>query len=206
MKKRWYISTLVVILTFLGVICHEQVSLPNQQIVLQFANTETTFNQAQKTIAIVKKQLQELGVHNIQVAEIQNGSLRISYYSDTDVASIKETFSKEKSIVLDYSAFNQDEVPVKLPSNKDSFSYDLDIYEIDNGDHSGSGLNGKYVLEPKPKNDRFFNPNVYLSSKTIEVSDKDSLVKVAYKIRRNLIISIDDTLHKIPEVRAGPLC
>jgi len=206
MKKRWYISTLVVILTFLGVICHEQVSLPNQQIVLQFANTETTSNQAQKIIAIVKKQLQELGVHNIQVAKIENGSLRISYYSEADVARIKETFSKEKNIVLDYSTFNQDEIPVKPPSDKDSFSYDLDVYEIDNGDGSESGLNGKYVLEPKPKNDRFFNPNVYLSSSAIEVSQKDSLVKVAYKIRRNITISIDDTLHKIPEVRAGPIC
>ncbi len=206
MKKRWYISTLVVILTFLGVVCHKQVSLPNQQIVLQFANVNTTTNQAQKTIAVVKKQLQELGVQNIQVAEIENGNLRIRYYSDTDVASVKKIFSKEKNIVLDYSSFNQENNPVKLPANDDSLSYNLDVYEIDNGDYSELGFNGKFLLEPKLKNDRFFNPNVYLSANTISISEKDSIVKVAYKIRRNITIIIDNTLHKIPEVRAGPIC
>jgi hypothetical protein len=206
MKKRWYISTLVVILTFLGVVCHKQVSLPNQQIVLQFANVNTTTNQAQKTIAVVKKQLQELGVQNIQVAEIENGNLRIRYYSDTDVASVKKIFSKEKNIVLDYSSFNQENNPVKLPANDDSLSYNLDVYEIDNGDYSELGFNGKFLLEPKLKNDRFFNPNVYLSANTISISEKDSIVKVTYKIRRNITIIIDNTLHKIPEVRAGPIC
>tara|TARA_R110002050_G_scaffold104052_5_gene213258 strand:+ start:24793 stop:25413 length:621 start_codon:yes stop_codon:yes gene_type:complete len=206
MKKRWYISTLVVILTFLGVVCHEQISVPNQEILLQFANIETTTNQAQKTIAIVKKQLQDLGVQNIQVAKIEKGSLRITYYSNTDVASIKEIFSKEKHIVLDYSAFNQEEAPIKSPSNDDSFSYDLDVYEIENDNHSEPGLSGKYVLEPKLDNDRFFNPNVYLSANNIDIAEKDSIVKVAYRIRRNITIAIDNTLHKIPEVRAGPIC
>ena len=206
MKKRWYISTLVVILTFLGVVCHEQISVPNQEILLQFANIETTTNQAQKTIAIVKKQLQDLGVQNIQVAKIEKGSLRIAYYSNTDVASIKEIFSKEKHIVLDYSAFNQEEAPIKSPSNDDSFSYDLDVYEIENDNHSESGLSGKYVLEPKLDNDRFFNPNVYLSANNINISEKDRIVKVTYKTRRNITATIDNTLHKIPEVRAGPIC
>ncbi|WNH08005.1 hypothetical protein [Thalassobellus suaedae] len=206
MKKRWYISTLVVILTVLGVVFHEQISVPNQEIVLQFANVDTTTNQAQKTIAIVKKQLQDLGVQNIQVAEIEKGSLRISYYSDTDVASIKKTFSKEKHIILDYAPFSQDKNPVKSPLNDDSFSYNIDVFEIDNGNHSDLGFNGKYVLEPKPKNDRFFNPNVYLSANNIDISEKDSIIKVAYKIRRNITITIDNALHKIPEVRALPIC
>lgn len=206
MKKRWYISTLVIILTLLGVVCHEQVSVPNQEIVLQFANVDTNTSQAQNTIAIVKKQLQDLGVKNIRVAEIENGSLRITYYSNTDVASIKETFSKEKNIVIDYSSFNQEQEPVKLPLNDESFSYNLDVYEIDNGDHSESGFNGKYVLEPKPENDRFFNPNVFLSANNIDIAEKDRIVKVVYKIRRNITIALDTTLHKIPEVRAGPIC
>ncbi|MFI1771703.1 hypothetical protein [Thalassobellus citreus] len=206
MKKRWYISTLVIILTVLGAVCHQQVSVPNQEIVLQFANVDTTTNQAQKTIAIVKKQLQDLGVENIQVNEIEEGSLRIRYYSNTDVASIKETFSKEKNVVLDYAHFNQKGNPLKLPSNDDLSSYDLDVYEINKDNHLDSGLNGKYVLEPKSEIDRFFNPNVYLTANVVNIAEKDSIVKVAYKIRRNITITIDNTLHKIPEVRAGPVC
>ncbi|MFI1745411.1 hypothetical protein [Thalassobellus sediminis] len=206
MKKRWYISTLVIILTVLGAICHQQVSVHNQEIVLQFANVDTTTNQAQKTIAIVKKQLQDIGVENIQVNEIEEGSLRIRYYSNTDVASIREIFSKEKNVVIDYAHFNQKETPFKLPSNEDLFSYDLDVYEINNDNHLESGLNGKFVLEPKSEIDRFFNPNVYLSANVVNITEKDSIVKVAYKVRRNITITIDNALHKIPEVRAGPVC
>ena len=203
MKSKWYISALIIILTLFGAISQQQSTVPNQEIVLQFTNTSITAENTQNTIAIVKKQLQELGVSNIQVKETESGILKITYYSDVDVASIKETFSKENSLILDYTFNNQSEKPLKFPFNENSISYNLDIYEIQNSNDVEWDLNGTSVVELKAESNRFSNPNIYAFINAIEITK--SIEKVAYKIHYNIAIAIDNTSHKIPEVRAGPL-
>ncbi len=203
MKAKWYISTFIIILTLFGAISQQQITVPNQEIVLQFTNTSITSEETQNTVAIVKKQLQDLGVNNIKIKEEENGKLVITYYSDTDVASIKKTFSKEKNLTLDYAFNNQNQDSSKLPFDKNKINYNLDIYEIQNESDVEWDLNGISVVELKAESNRFLNLNIYAFINVVEINE--SIEKVAYKIYYNIAIAIDNTSCKIPEVRAGPL-
>jgi preprotein translocase subunit SecD len=204
MLKKWYISTFIIILTLLGAVSQQQTVIPNQEIVLQFTDAEVTPEEVKNTIAIVKQQLQDLGVNNIQVKESEHGKLKITYYSDSDVASIKETFSKEDKLKVDFNSHNQNESSNKFPIDGNTISYNLDVYEIHNGNDIEWNLNGLSVVEFDTKNDRFFDPNSSFYFNPIEVSE-DNSIKLTYKVRKNIALAIDDILHKIPEVRAGPV-
>ncbi len=201
MNAKWYFSTLVIALTLLGV-CQEQFSVPNQEIVMEFIYEEVSSDEVQDAIAVVKKQLQTLGIDNIQVGKKEDGRLKITYYSDVNVASIKRILSKEKNLELDYTPYNQDEKHTGFPSDENKNGYNLDVYEIQKGTDGESGLNGTYVAELKHEYDRFSNPNLYIGK--IDSSDRDQVVKVAYKVRKHVVITIDDMSHHVPDVRAGP--
>ncbi|MCF7567888.1 hypothetical protein L3X37_05850 [Sabulilitoribacter arenilitoris] len=203
MKSKWYISALIIILTLFGAVTQQQVNVPNQEIVLQFSNASITPQDTQNTIATVKKHLQNIGVSNIQVKKAENGELIITYYSDTDVASIKETFSKEKSLTLDYTLNKQHKDDSNQPLGENAVGYNLDIYEIQNGNDAEWDFNGISVVELKYESNRFSNPNIYAFVNATELTE--SIKKVAYKTHYNIAIAIDNTSHKTPEVRAGPL-
>ena len=104
-KVKLHIGFLILILTFLGVASQQQ-TVANQEIILQFTDVDVSSNEAQNTIAIVKLQLQDIGADNIQVKKEDNGKLKITYYSDANVASVKETLSKEEKLKLDFTYHN----------------------------------------------------------------------------------------------------
>ncbi|RED47572.1 hypothetical protein [Seonamhaeicola aphaedonensis] len=199
MNAKWYFSILIIALTLLGV-CQKQDPVPNQEIVLEFVNLETTEAEVQKAIADVEKQLCEVGAKNIKVHQTENGTLKITYHSKVKAASIKEMLSKEKHLVFDYTSNNQDSGDDKNPSN-----YNLDVFDIRKGPES-SNLGGKYVLEIKYDYDRFSNPNVYFSLGNQTIDKSNHLLKIAYKVSHNIAIAINDTSYTEPEVRAGPKC
>jgi hypothetical protein len=203
MKLKWYFGTLIIILALSGAIYQQQHSIANQEIAFQFSNLDHTSKEAQSAIVNITMLLEDFGVKNIQVKE-EEGQLRIAYYSDVDVASIKKILSNENAIAVDYDSNNQQKGHDNYPIDKDAISYDLDVYEIQNGNDSKWDFDGKYVLELESKADRFFNPNVYLATDDINENENDSKIKVAYRINRSIAIAIDNTSHKIPEVRAGP--
>jgi len=205
MNSRRYIGALVILLTLLGVVYQQQVTVPNQEIVLQFTDAEITSEGAQNTLAIVKKQLQNIGVDNIHVIEGDNGRLKIKYYSDTDITSIKNTLSEEREIALDYTLHNQSKDSNESPY-KPSISYNLDVFEIQNGNDVNFEVDTNYVLELEPKNDRSFNPNVFMSFEDVDIGEQAEIEKTAYKVHRNIALAIDNGSHNIPEGRAGPIC
>ena len=202
MKAKWYLSTFIVILTLLG-LCQQQFSVPNQEIVVQFTTNEIALLETQNTIAIVKKQLQTIGVENIQIHKEANGKLKITYFSDIDVASIKEILSKEKELKLSYSSIFQEEGDSKFPSNRDSNHFKLDVFEIQKNNDGEGNFNG-YALELKPEIDRFFTSVVLFPFIDIDVKEKNRAEKIAFTIHKNIAIAIDNSSHNIPEVRAGP--
>jgi len=193
MNSRRYIGALIIVLTFLGVVYQQQNTLPNQEIILQFTGVKVTSAETQSTIAIVKNQLQNLGANNIQVKETKNGTLKITYYSNTNVINIKKTLSQENKLVLDYATNKESS---ELPAENSSIGYYLDVYEIKQGNQTDWNLVENNVLEQKIENDRFFNPNFFVLINTKHLNDKDLITKVAYKVRRNVTIAIDNTSHK----------
>jgi len=201
MKPKWYLGAFLLIVTLLGASL-QQFSVPNQEIVVQFASDEVAMFETKNTIALVKKQLQNVGIDNIQIREGANGELKITYYSDVDIASIKKIFSK-KELELGFASIYHKEKPANLPPNKKTNTYKIDVFEIQKSNDVDWDFTG-YVLELKPENDRFFKPNVYFSCIEIDIKKKDRIEKIAYSLYRNISIAIDNSTYNIPEVRAGP--
>ena len=205
MSLRWYISTFIITLTLLSALCKEQTVVPNQEIVLQFLDANIVSSEAQTTIAAVKSQLNDLGADNIKVTEVSgNGLLKITYYSNTDVLLIKRILSKENNVELDFASKSQDENQSQWPSDKDTKIFNLDVYQIQDSNDSNTGLDGKLAIEIKSEIERFFNPYVDVFAIEIEDRERDRIIRVTFKLNRNIAIAIDNTSYNIPEVRAGP--
>ena len=203
MKPKWYLSTFILIVAFLGAGL-QQFSAPNQEIVLQFEDKEISLVKTENAIANIKKQLQDIGVKKIQVYKGANGVLKISYFSEIDVVSIKKIFSKEKALKLSYSLLDFEEGSSKMPSKNKSNTYQLDVFEIQKSNGNEGDSNG-LVVELLPEHDRYFNPDVYYSTLVYELRFKNKIEKVAYIIYSNRFIEIDNSSYNTPEVRAGPV-
>ena len=188
---------------FLGAVL-QQFSVPNQEIVLQFEGHEISLDETENAIADVKKLLQDIGIKKIKVYKGANGVLKISYFSQVDVVSIKKIFSKEKALKLSYSSLDFGENPFKVPTKKKSITYQLDVFEIQKSKENALDSNG-LVIESSPENDRSFNLDIYYPDLSKELRLKNRIEKVAYNIFGNKSIEIDNASHNIPKVRAGPV-
>ncbi len=201
MKAKWYLSTLVVVLTFLG-ICHNQISTPNQEILLQFNSDEVTTEQSQNAIANIEQQLRSFGIENIQVREDENGQLKIAYYSAVDIESIKKILSAE-SLNLDVASLKLDKNSSKKTSKDNQKDYNLDVYEIQKP-ADGNNSAGKFVVIVKQDYDRFLNSNFYPSFNQIDANQTHIVEKLSNSFFKDIAVAIQNTSHIIPEVRAGP--
>lgn len=195
MKLKWYLSALVIALTLLGVGQH-QISVPNQEIVLQFSD-EVSSDIAKETLLIVQSQLQSIGAEKIHTQEV-DGGLRITYYSSADVTVIKQLLSN-KNLELGYTSSASSQEPLKENTKR----FDLDVFEIQKTNNFDLDLDG-IVLDQKPENPRYLNSNFYISFEEIDIKERHSDLKRKYIIQRDIALAIKNTSHKIPEVRAGP--
>jgi hypothetical protein len=203
--SKWCVNVALIFIAVLGgILGQQQVAVPNQEIVLQFTNADISLNDTRHTIAIVEEQLELIGVYNIQVSEQENGKLIISYYSNTDVDGIKALLSKQRELALGFISFDNNEKPIQLPSDNASIGYNLDVYEIKDGQNLVSDLGGKSAIELKSGHYRFVNTNFYIPSDDIIIAGNEQILKVNYTFQRHLAITKDCKSYKIPEVRAGP--
>ncbi|GGD25371.1 hypothetical protein [Hyunsoonleella pacifica] len=205
MTLKKYIGVIVVILTLLGIVDQQQVDVHNQEIVLEFNTAKHTSVDSQSTISLLKQELKTLGVTDFKVVEKGNGKLKITYFSNVDVSSVKRILIKRIKSELNTS--NEEDLPFNLPfEDHDEVVYNLDVHEIQNGHETNPGLNGIVVLELKPKADRFFKPktSLYLIH---DYLDKDSVnSKQAFNLHKKNVHALKKALQQIPEVRAGPRC
>ena len=194
MKTKWYFGALIVILALFGA-CQENLTIPNQEIVLQFSSVSISSNEAQLTIANVKEQLETIGVLKVDIREEANGRLVISYFSDVTVANVKDSL-----LAVDYASNedNQSDFPKE-------HTYNLDVFEIIKSSDTGFGSTGKSIFEFKQDYDRFSNPNVFVSASDINEVENNVEVLVAYKQNKTIAIAINNIPHQIPECRAGPV-
>ena len=88
MNWRWYITGIIVALAFVGM-SREQFAMPNQEIVVQFNTNSVSADETERAISEITNQLKTIGVEDIQVSEMLDGKLKVTYYSTIDVAVIK---------------------------------------------------------------------------------------------------------------------
>ena len=200
MKTKWYISTFIIVFTLLG-ICHTNISLPNQEIIVEFNDDKVTNDQSQNAIASIKQQLQDFGVDNIQVRQVSNGNFRIVYHSSVAVESIKMALSSSENITKDISSFNLNHQ--KQSSDNNQKHYNLDVYEIQ-GISVDFDLTGSLTLEPKYVYDRLVNSIDYSNVVDVNETIGDETLQIDFKRNRAIVLTIENTSHAIPEVRAGP--
>ncbi|HUH28608.1 hypothetical protein [Gelidibacter sp.] len=206
LQPKWFISTALIIIAVLGGVLGQQKStLPNQEIVVQFANASISLNDAKHTITIVEEELLSIGVSHIQISKQEDGRLVISYYSETNVEAIKKMLSQQSELALGFISSDKNEKPLKFPSKEGSIAYNLDVYEIQQGQNSISDLGGKCALELKTKHQRFVNYNFYIPSCVAFLTINDHTIKANFSFQRYAAIAKEYRSRKIPEVRAGPL-
>ena len=201
MKTKWYISTFIIVFTLLG-ICHTNISLPNQEIIVKFNDDEVTNDQSQNAIASIKQQLQDFGVDNIQVRQVSNGNFRIVYHSSVAVESIKKVLFSTENLPNDVAAFGLNHQ--KQSSDNNQKHYNLDVYEIQ-GISVDYDSTGTLTLETKYVYDRFVNSNVSSDVDDINIRIDDEPLDRAFNLYKDIAIAIENTSHTIPEVRAGPI-
>ncbi len=202
MNWKWCIPTLIIALAFFG-ISVEQSASPNQEIVVQFDASSVGVDEAQLAISEITNQLKAIGVNDVQISELLDGKLKVTYYSTIDVSVIKNLFQKQDKLHFGDTAFNEKDGSSKIPFNTNSNTYKLDVIKIQKDFGSDLGLHG-LPTEIKSLKDQYVNPIVSLGTAEIYFSLKHSIESVVRENYHDAVLLIDNTSHKIPEVRAGP--
>lgn len=192
MKLKGYFGIIITALAFF-VVSQQQINVPNQEIVLHFSGNHVTASQTEQAITVIKNQLKSIGVENTQVFE-QNRTLKITYYSDIDVKSVKNT-------ILEVDLVNLTDKQSDNPSKE---NYNFDVFEINKSTKSGVGFDGKYVVEVKQEYTRSSQITVTYSAVAENTNQLHQGIQVAQKVNATISISIDKGTFNIPEVRAGP--
>lgn len=196
MKAKWYISTLFLLFIYFGTF-HEQVTIPNQEIVLEFTDAKVNQRDVKNTIADVREKLLEIGVSNIKIQETKGSTLKISYYSAIHIDNIKEALLEENQLALNQEPEDKEE------DNNTSLDYKIDVYELtDKTDISKH--NDQFVFDNKYNSDRSTINHNYGFAKSSKNLKANQLFKIAYNAYKNNPFIKDYTSHKEPEVRAGP--
>ncbi len=199
MKAKWLIGILIVGLTILGV-SKNQLTTPNQQIILQFNHTDVTEVETQEAIAKVREQLQIAGVDNIQLRHKEHGKLVFAYYSKTDIDHVKEILSNYGNVVLGVT--NDPQNKPTDPSNPQK-DYSLDVYEINSSNDLDLDSKGDVAVF-KLDTDRFVQSSVYCHHNLHNLKDRFKCGKSTVRIFNYIALAKNHTSHQIPEVRAGP--
>ncbi|MEM9681385.1 MAG: hypothetical protein AAF901_13765, partial [Bacteroidota bacterium] len=76
MKIRWYISFFVITVALLGIVSQQQVTPPNQELVLEFSDSEISSHDVEKAVTSLKAQLVAVGAENIIVSQ-EDGQLKL---------------------------------------------------------------------------------------------------------------------------------
>ncbi|MBV7269960.1 hypothetical protein [Winogradskyella luteola] len=199
MKTKLHFGILIILMAFLGRYLESSV-VHNQQIVVQFSDLQITESESQKTIEAIQLKLQTIGVKDIQVGQDQNGQLKITYYSETDIQYIKGVLSDDESIEFAYNA-NGDHSD-EFPEQQSTKDYELNISEINNT--NTWNFETVEIVDLNHKSDRFSNLNDYNTNAQINLKSLGNLIKVCVAYNNSIALAIDNQSYKIPEVRAGP--
>lgn len=177
---------------------------PNQEIVVRFNAVSIDSDEVQRAIADIRNQLESIGIEQVHVSDILDGKLKVTYYSDEDISVVKNLFLEQDKLQLGDTAFNDKDGSTKIPFEQNHYTYKLDVVKIQQDSGSDIGLHGTLV-EIKSANDQYLKPILSLATSEVDLSLKYTIKSAGCKTYPNISLLINDSSHKIPEVRAGPL-
>ncbi len=201
MKTKLHFGVLVILLAFLGTY-FGQVTVPNQQIVIQFSDNGIAQEDAENAIEIIKRQLQSIGVELIQIDQNYDGQLKITYYSDSDVERIQSMLLKAQDFKVTYDSEHKS--TTNFPENKNIKDYELNISEIQNSSETNWDFERTEIVELNQKSEYSDYPKVNSLGQLSAEKHNNGKIKVAIQNNNAIAIAIDNGSYKIPEVRAGP--
>ena len=198
MKSKLHFGILILLITFLIRYLENPVA-PNQQILVQFSDTEIKANDTAKTIQAITSKLYAVGVEQVQVGQDQNGHLKITYYSTASAKEIQSLLSDSDSFKLAYGF--TDEHSDKAPAEE---TYKLDVSEIHESNNSTDwDFDDVRIVEHNQKSDRFNTIKKNALGYQIHSDLISEWTKVALSTNNDKLF-VDNHSYIIPEVRAGP--
>ena len=200
MNSKWYISTLLVLLSLIG-LTFGRSKVVNQEIVLQFSDTEATSGSGQgHVLAAITAKLQALGITDIEVLKNDEAQLSLRYYSDIDAQHIKEFLSNNDGLSLNLEEL--DELPFDFPEDELPETCSLVVLDLHEAKDVLS-LKGKVAFELHQDYHKFLKvPGIPINTTT--VIGGNVIDDLLYKVNRTIAIAIDNVSYTFPEVRAGP--
>lgn len=178
----------------MGIVQQSQSPKANQEIVLQFEEN-LSVEEVQQSLQDISVSLEIIGVSEVSISST-DGLYRISYYSDSATKQIEKLLSETSNISFGNGS----------RSNKgERKSFAFDIFNIEKGTTTSWDLEADVVYTFNLKSDRSFNPDVFKFPVLVEAGKINTNYKVAYNVSRAVTFVSNNTLHNIPEVRAGPL-
>lgn len=203
MNWRWNITALIVALAFIGISLDQSNIDANQEIVVKFNTDSISVNQAKRAVSDITNQLKAIGVEDVQVSEISDGRLKVTYYSTVDVAVIKNLFDKQNRLHLGDSHSSERDYPFKIPFSNDSSTYIVDVIQIQSDFNFDVSLQG-LIVESKVANDQYLKPKISSNTTEVDFELKYSVESELSSGYSSITLVEDDATYKIPEVRAGP--
>lgn len=201
MNLKWFYGTLFVLLAVLGVKM-DRAMLSNQEIVVQFTEEGFSEDKAQQAIAEVKGQLQEVGVENIQISKLNDGGLKITYYSDLAVSEIQQVLS-DADLHTQRPIDTSQELPTD-ESGEDLMAYELNVYEIHGPSVISSDIGGTLASEHQLKQHTYLT-KITAFSKGLDLSSYFEAHECALQYSNRSAALRTLQFYTLPEVRAGPL-
>ncbi len=124
MLKKWHLFSFVLSLTLLAVVQQYQKPSPNQEVVIQFTDSNFYEVDTEDSLASISSFLEEIGAKSISITSKENGFFHIAYHSEKAVSNVKQILSDKVEIDFDNSSES---------SEKDGKNYNLDIFQIKSG-------------------------------------------------------------------------
>ncbi|QAA81667.1 hypothetical protein EI546_07980 [Aequorivita sp. H23M31] len=205
MNWKWYILGLFTVLVFYGAGTEQTILNSNQEIVVRFNAHSISSEQVDIAISEITSQLEAIGVEHVQVSDLIDGKLKVSYYSALEVGVIKSLLYRQNKIDLGNSAFNEKNNIPEVPYGNNSKQYQLEVVKIHTDSGSGVGFQG-VLVEAKFFGDQYLKPRFALVSSEIIYVPRDNFENINPVIYASLPGLITHLDYKVPQVRAGPYC
>jgi len=203
MSIKFFFGFLISMVSLLG-LSLQQPSNTHQEIIIKFIDAKgITLENQNNTIAIVKKQLQKIGINYLKISKDHQGHLKISYFSSLDTTSIKKVLNEGNYFAVSYLP-NQNNKQSEDHSGTKSLNLRLDIFKIPKTFENpieNSGL----VVKLLSKTDRYFIQDVFGGYSLFHNQYVCLTQQNKFKYQSKQETKVDVECLKTIQIRAGPL-